>query len=329
MMLSAATVRRPAVVLGAILSALTVTGPAWGQALGGVGSAVSATTEAVTGATSKAAEPVTRTVAKATQPVASTVSAATRAAEPVRSAGSSPVGKPTKGTARPAASVDTAASQARRPVKRLAATPTDTVSQTLEVATAAVLSEAQALLGSLVETVGGRAEELTGSLLGSRSSPLDGAVNAVTSLLAPAEVLEQGSWGISGGGFVEGVSPPVAPRASARGPGTPSGRTGPAPVVGDRSPIAPPIQLVTMTPEPAAARRGGESSSPVAPPATPERSTPAAPASAFGSSTGLSAAFAVLAGLFALALSGFLGRLLPWSDTIRPLAFVLPPERPG
>ena len=65
-MTSAATLRRPAIALGATLAALTLTGPAWGQTvLDGVGSTVEGTTEAVQPVT----EAVADTAAEATAPV--------------------------------------------------------------------------------------------------------------------------------------------------------------------------------------------------------------------------------------------------------------------
>jgi hypothetical protein len=92
---------------------------------------------------------------------------------------------------------------------------------------------------------------------------------------------------------------------------------------------APPYPAVPPTMPAATSDRGRAAGASRSPSAPWQPTAPTAPGSALGSSTGLSAAFAVLAGLFALALAAFLGRLLPWSDTIRPLAFVLPPERPG
>jgi hypothetical protein len=332
MMLSAATVRRPAVVLGAILSVLTLTGPAWGQSLGSVGSAVNATaesvepvTKAVTGTTSKAAEPVTTTVAKVTQPVRTAPSSsgkssspgtktATQATQPVTPtvpAATSTVKKATKSVA-PVA-------QASEPVMREAASTVDTVAS----------SETQALLGLLVETIDGHAEELTGWLLDSGTG-LGRTVRAVTGALASSQGTLQTSSQVWDGGESSGYAQTEAATQAASGTAarTPAPR-GAMPfvaVAGDGASLAPPLLTAPATASDGARPVRQASTSPHAP---PQPNAPASPASALGSSTGFSAASAVLAGLIALALSALLGRLLPWSDTIRPLAFVSPPERPG
>lgn len=362
-MLSAATVRRPAVVLGAILSVLTLTGSAWGQSLGSVGSAVDATAESVepvtgtvTGTTSKAVEPVTATVAKSTQPaqtaptapaesspsVTRTVTQATQPVAATAPAATSTVEKATKSVAplaqaaepvvRAAAStVDTVASQATRPVEPLAAVAVDTVTDTLQATTTALPSETQALLGPLVETIDGQAEELTGSLLDSGAG-LGGTVRAVTGALAPSQGTLQTSSQVWDGGESSGYAQTEASAQAASGPAarTPAPR-GAMPLVamaGDGASLAPPLLTAPATASDGV-RPARQASAPGSPPAPSQPNAPASPASALGSSTGFSAASAVLAGLIALVLSALLGRLLPWSDTIRPLAFVSPPERPG
>jgi len=188
-MLSAATVRRLAVALGAFLLALTLSGPAWGQTLGGAGSVVGATTQSlapvtkvVTGTASKAVEPVAKRAAKATRPAEAQASAPAKTTRPAKAQASTPaktsktsapatkaVTRPTRPVAsrRAASRVDTVASRATRSVEPLAAAATRSVTDTLRTATAVLPSETQALLGPLVETIDGQAEELTGSLLAS------------------------------------------------------------------------------------------------------------------------------------------------------------------
>ena len=334
-MLSAATVRRPAVVLGAILSVLTLTGPAWGQSLGSVGSAVNATaesvepvTKAVTGTTSKAAEkPVTTTVAKVTQPARTAPSSsgkssspgtktATQANQPVTPtapAATSTVKKATKSVA-PVA-------QASEPVVREAASTVDTVAS----------SETQALLGLLVETIDGHAEELTGWLLDSGTG-LGRTVRAVTGALASSQGTLQTSSQVWDGGESSGyaqtdASVQVASATAARTP-APRGAMPLVAMAGDGASLAPPLLTAPATASDGV-RPVRQASTPGSPHAPPQPNAPASPASALGSPTGFSVASAVLAGLIALALSALLGRLLPWSDTIRPLGFVSPPERPG
>ena len=354
MLLSAATVRRPAVALGALLLALTLSGPAWGQTIVGAGSVVGATTEslapvtkAVTGTASKAVEPVAKAAAKATRPAKTQASAPAKTSRPAKAQASTPaktsktsspatkaVTRPTRPAAsRPAASrVDTVASRATRSVEPLAAAATRSVTDMLRTATAVLPSETQALLGPLVEAIDGQAEELTGSLLASATISLSGTVSALTGALVPAQGSSQSSFQIWDGGGSSGYAQAEEPVPALSGTSARTRASGGMPPMPDRGaalatppyPAAPPPAAISQ-----GARLAGESSSPGAPPASPQPNAPASPASALGSSTGFSAAFAVLAGLVALALSALVGRLLPWSDTIRPLAFVLPPERPG
>jgi hypothetical protein len=206
------------------------------------------------------------------------------------------------------------------------------VTRTLAATTAVLPFETQALLGPLVETIDGQAEELTGSLLGPAASGLGETVGALTGALTPSEGPVPGSsaWGGgTGAGYPPGAEDaPVLAGAPARADAIrglpPTADRGTA-FAAPPYPAGPPA-LPNAASE--GARPAGEAGSVGAPPAP---SLPTAPTfgSALGSSSGPSAAFAVLAGLFALALAAFLGRLLPWSDTIRPLAFVSPPERPG
>jgi hypothetical protein len=77
-------------------------------------------------------------------------------------------------------------------------------------------------------------------------------------------------------------------------------------------------------PQPAAQPRGS------VPAPTLDRSIlPAAPFSASGAGAGFAPALAVLTAFLAFALAASIGRLVPWSDAVRPLAYASPPERPG
>ena len=354
---TAATLRRPAVLLGTILVALTLTGSAGAQTLGGVLSTVDEVTEPVTKAVepvtkavepvTKAAEPVTktaanatepaeesapapvtRTVEQATQPVVATVARTTR-----RAASAASSAEPVVRAA--ASTVDRVATRATRSVEPLATAATRAVTGTLRAANAALPTETQALLGPLVETVDAQAEELTGSLLGPTATGLGDTVRTVTGVLAPSQGSPPGPPGIAGGTPPPAEEPAqvapgaVDPERTATRPGNRHGTDRGAPLVQPPTPPAP-LSLAAVTRP--GERPAGETESPAGFPAPPAPSSPAAPAapgSGSASSTASSAALAVLAGLFALALASLLGRLLPWSDTIRPLAFVSPPERPG
>jgi len=313
-MLSAETLRRSTTMLGGVFVALTLAGPASGQSLlGGVGSTVAATAESVepaTGAvadtTSKAAEPVTTTVVKVTQPVqsaaastvgtaagtakavAKTAASGTAAAQPVVRAATSTDGK-----------VATAASRTTRSVEPLASAAVGAATQALESGTTALPSEIRALLGPLVETVDGQAEELVRSIVGA-AGPAASTTPGRTTLGRTA-----------------------ARHGPARPGDATSGEAWPSP----GAPLGGPISAWSGTTPPTPT---GGAVDPGMQPAAPQRGAPAAPPFSVGSSAaGFSAALAVLAGLLALALAARFGWLLPWSDTIRPLALVSPPERPG
>jgi len=322
-MTTVATLRRPATALGAILAALTLSGPALGQTvLGGVGSTVETTTaavEPVTEAVGDAASQVTApvTTSQPTQTTAPVADAETRAAGPVGSTASAavePVQAATgsavetaKGAADTATTTvtRTARSVSSRAEQTVARVATDTLTATLETATTALPSTTQALLGPLVETIDARAEELLGSPL-----PL-GATIAGAGLVP--EVFATG-W----------ATPGEAPARSVLG--RPSladdvGRTGSSPDVIQPSPA--------WSPASGGGIPAGSARDPGPPVAPGSSGGPAAPFSAFGSGAGFSAALAVLAGMLAFALAASLGRLMPWSDTVRPLAFISPPDRPG
>jgi hypothetical protein len=152
--------------------------------------------------------------------------------------------------------------------------------------------------------------------------------------LTPSEGSAQGSFATWDGGTGAGDPQAADPAPALAGvpARTDTGRDMPLAADPDTAFGAPPYPAEAPALPPTASEGGrpaGETGSVGAPPAPSLPTAPTAPGSALGSSTGFSAAFAVLAGLFALALAALLGRLLPWSDAIRPLAFVLPPERPG
>lgn len=316
-MLSAETLRRSTTMVGGIFVALTLAGPASGQSLlGGVGSSVAATaesaepaTEAIAGTTSKAAEPVTSTVANVMQPVQPVQSAAASTVETAAGTTKAVAKTAASGTAaaqpvvRAATSTDgkvaTAASRTNRSVEPLASAAVGAATQALESGTTALPSETRALLGPLVEPVDGQAEELVRSLVG----PAAPAASTTPGRTTPGRTAARHG--------------PARPGDATLGEAWPS----PGALLGG------PISAWSGTTRPTLT---GGAVDPGSQPATPQRGAPAAPPFSVGSSAaGFSAALAVLAGLLALALAARLGWLLPWSDTIRPLALVAPPERPG
>jgi hypothetical protein len=319
-MTSAATIRRSATLLGAILTALTLTGPAFGQTvLGGVGSTVEATTEsvqpvteAVGGVTAQATAPVTgsqpeQTAAPVESTVQATASDATAAVESTASAATRPVqaaaapvveaaARTTKTVTRTARVVTTPVEQAVEPVVRTAVA---TVTRTLEAARA---TTTETLLGPLVDRIDAQAEELPGPFRPSATTMGWTPVTGETPVADRGPADEPAN---------AGRTRPGGPAADAKGlvPATPSWLRAPAGPAGDTS--------AGRTPHPA-------------PVSAPNHTrAPSQPFSAGGSGTGASPVVAVLAGLLALALAASLGRLLPWSDVVRPLAFVSPPDRPG
>jgi hypothetical protein len=233
------------------------------------------------------------------------------------------------------AAVGAVASQATGSVEPLATAAVGTVTGTLEAASTALPSETQALLGPLVATVDGQAEELAGSLLGPTATGLGETVRTVTGATPSVES--------SGDGVAVPWSPGDGGPGPMQEPVESASTTASRPAAGDGTPrvfptgagpaLDAPWFPAATTSGPAAGSHGADAGadvgSPGAPPRPVQPNAPSAPTSAFGSSAGSSVASAVLAGLFALALGALLGRLLPWSDAIRPLAFVSPPDRPG
>jgi len=319
-MTTAVAIRRPATVLGAILAALTLTGPAWGQTvLDGVGSTVEGTTEAVQPVTdavedtaAQATAPVTNSqpaqATTAVEAVGSTAGAATQTATAATGAAvetaTGTAGGATKAVTSTAKTVTSTATKAAAPLVKNA---TDTVTRTLESTTGALPSTTQTLLGPLVDTIDTRAEELLGP--GATSGPPAlGSTPAVWSPepnLTPATPLS-----------TDGPTRPRTGSDSGKGPtGTASDWLSPAPAWSE------PVSAATPSGNPP---QRGHVPAPDGP-----TGAPAAPFSAGAMGTGFSAALAVLAGLLAFALAASLGRLQLWSDLIRPLAFVSPPDRPG
>jgi hypothetical protein len=320
-------------VLGAIFFALTLSGSAWGQSLGVVGSALETTTESVQPVTQTVTSVVTKATKPAVQPVAKAQPA--EPAQPAQSAASTPApasspgdevgraGDPAGRHHRPDGD-----GRATRSVEPLATRATRTVTRTL----AALPSETQALLSPLVETIDGQAEELTGSLLGSTTTALGGTIGALTGVSSSSQGPWQGPPTALGGGTGGDLPPASGSTEAVLGASADRHASNGPPPAGSAAFAAPPYPAGAPA-APATTSQGGRgadgSRSSEAPPMRSQPAVPTAPGSALGSSSGFSPAFAVLAGLFALALAAFLGRLLPWSDTLRPLAFVLPPERPG
>ena len=312
-MTTAAAIRRPATALGAILAALTLTGPAWGQTvLDGVGSTVEETTEAVQPVTdavedtaAQATAPVTNTQpAQATNAVESAGSAATAATQTATAATGAAVetatgaaGSTTKAVSSTAKTVTTTATKAAAPIAKNA---TDTVTRTLESGTGALPSATQTLLGPLVDTIDTRAEELLGPSAISGPPALDSTPPAAWSPeLTPATPFS--------------IDEPAGLRTGLAGPA--ADWLSPAPAWSE------PVSAATPSGNPP---QRGHVPAPDGP-----TGAPAAPFSAGAMGPGFSAALAVLAGLLAFALAASLGRLQLWSDLIRPLAFVSPPDRPG
>jgi hypothetical protein len=319
-MTTAAAIRRPATVLGAILAALTLTGPAWGQTvLDGVGSTVEGTTEAVQPVTDAVEDTAAQATAPATnsQPaqsteaveaVGSTAGAATQTATAATGAAvktaTGTAANATKAVTTTAKTVTSTATKAAAPLAKNAA---DTVTRTLESTTGALPSATQTLLGPLVDTIDTRAEELLGP----------GATSAPPAL---------------------GSTPPAAWSPEELTAATPLSTDGPTrPRTGSdrgRGVAGPPADWLSPAPAwsgPVSGATPAESPPERGHVPVPDGPTgaPAAPFSAGAMGAGFSAALAVLAGLLAFALAASLGRLQLWSDLIRPLAFVSPPDRPG
>lgn len=320
-MTNAAAIRRPATMLGAILAALTLTGPAWGQTvLDGVASTVEGTTEAVQPVT----EAVEDTAAQATAPV--TNAQPTQATTAVEAVGSTAGDATQTATAATGGAVETATGTAGSATKAVTSTAktvtstatkaaaplvknaTDTVTRTLESTTGALPSTTQTLLGPLVDTIDTRAEELLGP--GATSGPPALGSTPPTAWspepnLMPATPLS-----------TEGPTRPRTGSDSGKGlTGTARDWFSPAPA------WSKPVSGATPAESPP--ERG------YVPVPDGPTGAPAAPFSAGAMGAGFSAALAVLAGLLAFALAASLGRLQLWSDLIRPLAFVSPPDRPG
>ena len=312
-MTSAAVIRRPAIALGATLAALTLTGPAFGQTvLDGVGSTVESTTEVVQPVTDAVADtatqatapvanaqpaqttaPVTNVVAEAAGSAGSTASAATTTAADT-------VGTTTKAVTDTAKTVTSTATKAVAPVARSAA---KTVTRTLEFATGGLPSATQPLLGSLVDTVDAQAEKLLGPDSSLGTPPLGSmpTLGSTPDAAEPATQLSTNAPSPPADRRLLLVSPApdqLVPQSAASGP---SNGTAPAGATREPGPV----------------------------PVPDGSGAPVAPFSAGGAGAGFSAALAVLAGLLAFVLAASLGRLQLWSDLIRPLAFVSPPDRPG
>jgi len=328
-MTNAATLRRSATLLGATLTALALTGPAWGQTvLDGVGSTVEATTETVQPVTDAVDEAATQATApvrasqpaqtssegsggavpvvdQAAQSVGSTTGAATETVQAATGAAvEAATGAVDSGTKTVTRTAEAVTTRAARTVAPLAEGSVGTLTRTIEKTTSSLPSSTQTLLGPLVDTIDARAEELLGS---TRIPALADAGEAPPTGWMPAT------------GETSAEPTPAGDPSRARG-----ARPGPSGGVPDRLPPSSGWPAGQSGAAPA-----GQARDPGPVPGPDRSGAPAAPFSAGGTGPGFSAALAVLAGLLAFALAASLGRRMPWSDLVRPLAFVSPPDRPG